>query len=162
MKRALWFAICCFCGSVFALEIPNGVVVLTIYGSVSPSNQGKVTVFTMDQLTKFPQTTFTTQTPWYDKPVKFTGPLLKDVLAAAGVKGGDITLVALNDYRVEMPYSDVTRYPVLLARLMNNKPMTIREKGPLFVVYPYDKHAELKKDLYYTRSIWQLSKIHMQ
>jgi hypothetical protein len=162
MKRALWFAICCFCGSVLALEAPKGVAILTISGSVGQPNHGKEAVFTMDQLTKLPQISFTTQTPWYDKPVKFTGPLLKDVLAAAGAKGEKITLIALNDYRVEMPYSDVVHYPVVLARLMNDKPMPIREKGPLFIVYPYDKHEELKKELYYTRSIWQLSKINMQ
>ncbi|WP_293933510.1 molybdopterin-dependent oxidoreductase [Iodobacter sp.] len=162
MKLPLWFAICCFCSSVFALEAPGGAVILTVSGNVSQPNRGKEAVFTMDQLTKLPQISFTTQTPWYDKPVKFTGPLLKDVLAAAGAKGEKITLIALNDYRVEIPYSDVAHYPVVLARLMNDKPMPIREKGPLFIVYPYDKHEELQKELYYTRSIWQLSKINMQ
>jgi hypothetical protein len=157
------FLLCCFlCGTVFALEAPKGKVVLTISGVVSQPNVGKDAAFTMEALSKLPQVSFTSKTPWYDQPVKFTGPLLKDVLAAAGAKGEKINLWALNDYHVEMPAADIKNYSVVVARLMNDKPMSIREKGPLFIVYPYHKHSELNTELYFTRSIWQLSKITIQ
>jgi hypothetical protein len=162
MQFARLLFLCFLCSAVFALDAPKGKVVLTVSGAVSQPNVGKDAVFTMEALTKLPQVSFTTKTPWYDQPVKFTGPLLKDVLAAAGAKGEKISLWALNDYHIEMPSADVRAYPVVIARLMNDKPMSVREKGPLFVVYPYDTHSELNTELYFTRSIWQLSKIIIQ
>ena len=38
----------------------------------------------MKMLESLPQTSFTTATPWWAQPRKFTGPLLRDVLAASG------------------------------------------------------------------------------
>lgn len=145
-----------------ALEKPAGPVVLTVQGSITQANQGQKAQFDMRMLEKLPQKTFTTQTPWYPLPVSFTGPLLRDVLAAAGAKGSKITAVALNDYKTEIPFDDATRHEVIVARLMNNRPMPIREKGPLFIVYPFDTKAELRTELYYNRSAWQLSTLQIQ
>ncbi|WP_369819490.1 molybdopterin-dependent oxidoreductase [Acidovorax sp. Root217] len=116
----------------------------------------------MKMLEKLPQKSFTTQTPWYPQPVTFTGPLLRDVLAAAGAKGSKITAVALNDYKTEIPFDDATRHDVIVARLMNDRSMPIREKGPLFIVFPFDTKAELRTELYYNRSAWQLSTLQIR
>ena len=113
----------------------------------------------MLMLAALPQTSFTTRTPWYAQPRRFTGPLLRDVLAAAGAKGTLIRLTALNDYRVDMPFADAQRHDVIVARLLDAKPMAVRDKGPLFVIYPFDAHAELRGAVYYSRSAWQLRKI---
>ena len=37
--------------------------------------------------------------------------------------------------------------------------MRIRDKGPLFIVYPYDSSAGLQNQIYYSRSAWQVSKM---
>ncbi len=144
------------------LEKPAGPVVLTLQGGVSKTNQGEKAQFDMKMLEKLPQKSFTTQTPWYPQPVTFTGPLLRDVLAAAGAKGSKITAVALNDYKTEIPFDDATRHDVIVARLMNDRPMPIREKGPLFIVFPFDTKAELRTELYYNRSAWQLSTLQIR
>jgi hypothetical protein len=155
-----FLALVCF--TLNTLSASASDVILTVSTGAQQASPSKSVRFTMEQLTKLPQVSFTTQTPWYDKPVKFTGPLLKDVLHAAGVDGQRIWLIALNNYQVETPAIDMQRYSIVLARLINDKPMAIRDKGPLFVVYPYDQYSELKKELYYSRSVWQLSKIHVQ
>jgi hypothetical protein len=116
----------------------------------------------MQMLEKLPQHTFTTRTPWYPDAVTFTGPLLRDVLAAAGSKGNAITAVALNDYKTEIPMDDVHRHEVIVARLMNNRPMPIREKGPLFIIYPFDTKTELRTELYYNRAAWQLNALRIR
>jgi hypothetical protein len=41
----------------------------------------------MDMLAGLPPTTITTRSPWDKEPRRFTGPLLRDVLAAAGAQG---------------------------------------------------------------------------
>jgi hypothetical protein len=35
----------------------------------------------------------------------------------------------------------------------------VREKGPLFMIYPFDSDAALRNPLYYSRSVWQLKTI---
>ncbi|HBQ6508802.1 TPA: oxidoreductase, partial [Klebsiella variicola subsp. variicola] len=42
---------------------------------------------------------------------------------------------------------------------MNGEYMRVRDKGPLFIVYPYDSSTELQNQIYYSRSAWQVSKI---
>ena len=64
--------------------------------------------------TKLPQHSFSTQTPWYPSAVTFTGPLLRDVLAAVGAKGTKIAAVAFNDYKTEIPADDATMHGLAL------------------------------------------------
>lgn len=146
----------------FALDKPAGPVVLTISGALTQANDGGQAQFDMQMLQALPQQSFTTQIRWYPDPVNFTGPLMRDVLAAAGAKGSKITAAALNDYQTDIPFEDVLKYDVILARLVNGKPMTVRERGPLFIVYPYDTKAELRSELYYSRSVWQLRSLSVR
>ena len=140
---------------------PAGPVVLTLSGRVGLPNQGDKAVFDMSMLERLPQHSLNPPTPWYPQPRKFTGPLLRDVLAAAGSKGSLLKAVALNDYRVEIPADDADRFDMVLARLLDDKPMTVREKGPLFIIYPFEQHADLRKTLYYSRCAWQLKAIEV-
>lgn len=145
-----------------ALDPPKGKVILTLSGKVGTPNRGALAVFDMEMLAALPQHSFSTMTPWYKEPKKFTGPLLRDVLAAAGAGGKLITAVALNDYKAELPFEDSQKYPVLLARLLDDQPMSVRQKGPLFIVYPFDTAAELRSERYYNRSAWQLKALEIE
>lgn len=151
-----------FSGLSLALDKPIGPAVLRISGVVTQPNMQQQAVFDMAMLQALPQHSFTTQTPWYAEPVKFTGPLLRDVLAAAGAKGEGITAIALNDYRTEIPFSDALKYDLIVATLMNDQPMPVREKGPLFLVYPFDSKAELQAATFYNRSAWQLRALQIK
>ena len=51
---------------------------------------------------------------------------------------------------------------MIVARLMNNRPMPVREKGPLFIVYPFDTKSELRTELYYNRAAWQLNALRIR
>lgn len=144
-----------------ALDVPTGAVVLTLQGRVRLTNDGKRAHFDMAMLEALPQRTFQTRTPWYSQPRRFTGPLLRDVLAAAGAQGTALKLVALNDYQVDMPMDDAMRHDVIVARLLDDKPMAVRDKGPLFVMYPFDAQPELRSAIYYGRSAWQLRTIEV-
>lgn len=144
-----------------ALDAPKERPILTVSGKIGVKNAGDVARFDMKMLEALPQQTFTTSTPWYDKPVKFTGPLLADVLAAVKANGQTISAVAINDYKISIPVGDL-QYKPIVARLLDDKPMAVREKGPLFVVYPFDSRAELRSSTYYERSIWQLKALDIQ
>jgi hypothetical protein len=144
-----------------ALDKPSGAVVLTVSGRLRNPNDGALAQFDMAMIEALPQTSFTTWSPWYTQPRRFTGPLLRDLLAAAGAQGSKLRLVALNDYRVDMPMDDTQRHDVIVARLLDDKPMAVRDKGPLFVIYPFDAQRELRSATYYSRSAWQLRAIEV-
>lgn len=140
----------------WALDAPKGKVVLTVSGKLGAANRGGKAVFDLAMLEALPQKTFTTMTPWEKAPVKFTGPLLRDVLAAVKAQGTTLKAVALNDYKITIPLDDTTKFDMVLAHRMNDQPIPVRTKGPLFVVYPFDSNPALQNTVYYERSIWQL------
>jgi hypothetical protein len=73
-----------------------------------------------------------------------------------------VRAIALNDYRVDLPFDDAQHFDVLLARLLDGQPMAVRDKGPLFIIYPFDSSAELRTTVYYSRSAWQLKSLEVQ
>ncbi len=145
-----------------ALERPAGPVVLTIKGLIRIPNQGVQADFDMPMLERLPQTSFSTRTPWYAHARKFTGPLLRDLLAATGAHGSSLRALALNDYWVELPADDAMRFDVIVARLLDDQPMAVRDKGPLFLIYPFDAQPELRNPVHYSRSAWQLRTIEVR
>jgi hypothetical protein len=145
-----------------ALEPPKERVVLTVSGKIGVKNGGETARFDMKQLAALPQHSFTTNTPWYDRPVKFTGPLVADVLAAVKASGNTVRAVALNDYAIDIPVTDTTQHKMIVARLLDDQPMAVRDKGPLFLVYPFDDSATLRTSTYYQRSIWQLKALDIR
>jgi len=148
-------------GPARALDRPAGVVVLTLTGSLRRANDAGRALFDMAMLEALPQISHATRTPWYAQSRRFTGPLLRDVLAAAGAHGTKLRLLALNDYQVDMPMDDAQRHDVIVARLLDDKPLAVRDKGPLFVIYPFDARPELRSAVYYGRSAWQLRSIEV-
>ena len=145
-----------------ALQAPLGEVMLTLTGKLMSPNDGAMAQFDMAMLEKLPQTSFATRTPWYAQPRKFTGPLMRDVLREAGAKGSMLRVRALNDYRVDIPFDDTQRYDLIIARLLDDQPMAVRDKGPLFAIYPFDNQPELRNAVYYSRSAWQLRTIEVR
>lgn len=147
----------------FALDAPAGKVVLTVIGKLANPNDSGAASFDLAALQKLPQHSFSTKTPWYAKPRRFSGVLLVDLLAAVGAPAGvTIKAVALNDYRVDIPAGDLTRDRAMLAWLLDDKPMPVREKGPLVIIYPFDDMPELRTAVYYSRAIWQLRTLELK
>ena len=146
----------------WALEAPKERPILTITGKIGVTNAPNAARLDMKMIEALPQHSFTTRTPWYDRPVKFTGPRLSDVLQLVRAQGQTIGATAINDYRITIPASDATQHGVIMARLIDDQPIPVREKGPLFIVYPFDSSATLRSSVYYERSIWQLKALDIQ
>ena len=60
------------------------------------------------------------------------------MLGAVGAQGRTLRAIALNDYKVDIPFDDVRTIDVVMARLLDGRPMPVRDKGPLFIIYPFD------------------------
>jgi len=145
-----------------ALPEPQGRIILTVSGNVSVTNHDGVAVFDRAMLKAMPQVTIRTTTPWLDGQSEFRGPLARDVLARAGARGERLVAHAINDYVVNIPRADVERFGVILALELNGKRMRIRDKGPLWIIYPWGEHTELQIGTYYERSVWQLKQLHVE
>jgi hypothetical protein len=149
-------------GVTYALDKPVGRAILTVSGEVSQTNAGKEAQFDAAMLDKLPQHKLTVETPWYKGAQTFEGPLLRDVANAVGIKGKKLYVVALNDYAAEIPMDDIKKYDVVLARKLNGKVLGVRDKGPLFIMYPFDKHPELRVKDIYNRCVWQVNRIRVE
>lgn len=141
------------------LPKPTGEVILTITGDIENTNGDKIAEFDMAMLDRLASRTTETATPWYDGPRSFSGPLVSALLEAVGGHGTTIRAHAVNDYSADIPIEDAMSFPVILATRINGAPMSVREKGPTFLIYPFDENPELYNEKYFGRSVWQIHKI---
>ena len=114
-------------------------------------------------LEALPQTRFSTQTLWTEGALTFSGPSLRKVLDMAGIKvgtkAGPLVLHALNDYEVQIDPEDIAEdWPIIATRIDGN-PFSVRENGPLWLIFPYDRDEEFRRDRIYAVSVWQLVQI---
>lgn len=144
-----------------ALEKPGGEVILTISGAVRNPNDGAAAVFDLAMLEALAGRYAELETPWTEGRTRFGGPYLRSVLEAAGAQGKQLRVKALNDYEAHVPFEDAAALDTILATRMNGEPMSVREKGPLFLIYPFDTNPELYNEKYFGRSVWQIREIEV-
>ncbi|WP_157727683.1 molybdopterin-dependent oxidoreductase [Stappia sp. ES.058] len=144
-------------GSVLAGSVlADGEVVLTVDGRVAGDAPAE---FTLADLQALGTERIETTTPWHDGLMVFEGVALSRLMAHVGARGDTLTGIALNDFYTEIPLSDAAEFDVLVAYRANGADLTVRDKGPLFIIYPFDRFPELRNELYYSRSIWQLRRL---
>jgi hypothetical protein len=164
LGRLLGRAVCLlllFTGPAAAqpLDPPAGTPVLHIHGAISRTNAADGAWFDLDMLDGLGTVTIETATPWTEGVQRFEGPLLADVLAAAGASGDAVLVRALNDYEAEIPLATVAEVPMILATRRDGMRMEVRDRGPLWIMLPFDERPELNVDLYYRFSVWQVAEI---
>lgn len=153
-----------FATSALAADLaqPKGEVILTITGNIENTNDGDSAKFDREMLESLGMTTITTSSPWYDSKMNFEGVSFKKVMDLVGAKGDTIHAFALNDYDTEIPMSDLDDSGVILAMKLNGEIMKIRDKGPIFVIYPYDSASPYQAQTYYARSAWQVTRMTVE
>lgn len=156
------FAMLCGGASAVELPAPEGRVLVTVSGAIGFCNADGGAAFDLAMLDALESRETVIETPWYEGRRRFSGPTLKALLEAVGASGDTLRVVALNDYSAEIPISDVLAYPVILATRIDGKVMSVREKGPGFVIYPFDVAPELYNEMIFGRSVWQVSRIEVR
>jgi hypothetical protein len=135
---------------------PQAETILVIDGNLSA---GEPVAFDLARLKSLPLTTITTATPWTEGENRFEGVRIRDLLERLGAGGRGVVADAVDDYRIAIPLEDIRDYDVIIAYAMNGKPLPLDDKGPLWIVYPFSEHFGLQKDLYFSRSVWQLNRL---
>ena len=141
------------------LAKPAGKPILVISGNISNTNVDDTAQFDRDMLEAIGLVAVETTNPWYDGRVRFEGVSMDKLMSLVGAKGTKVTAVALNDYVSSLPLEDFKRFNVILAMKRDGNYMPVRDKGPLFIIYPYDSDPQLQTQTYYTRSAWQVAKL---
>jgi hypothetical protein len=141
------------------LPSPTEKTILTVSGKIGVANKDGAAQFDRPMLEAIGWSSFDTTTPWFSGVSKFEGILMDKLMDTVQASGATIIATALNDYATELPRSDFSQYGVLLALKRDGEYMPVKNKGPIFIVYPYDRYPELKHQKFYGRSAWQVSRL---
>ena len=144
-----------------ALPAPSGKKILSIAGRIGAPNQGANAVFDMPMLESLGLISLRTSTPWFTGEVVFEGVLMTTLMDVIGASGDKLMVFALNDYTTEIPMADFAKYKPILAVKRDGRYMPVSDKGPLFIVYPFDTSAELRSQKFYSRSAWQIARMEV-
>ena len=139
-----------------ALGAPEGQTLLEV------ADADKVVAFDRQMLETLGMNEIETTTDWTQGVQRFSGPKLADVLAAADVLGGELSAAAINDYTVAIPRDFAERHGAMLALSMNGRPMSVRGKGPIWLVFPRDDDEALQRTEVNAYWIWQLARIDVR
>ena len=143
------------------LPAPSGNPILSVTGKITKTNEAASAVFDRPMLEALEQATIRTVTPWFDGVMTFEGVPMTRLMEATGADGTTLIVHALNDYTSEIPIEDFAKYNPILAIKRNGQYMAVRDKGPLFIIYPYDSSPELNKQKFYSRSAWQIARMQV-
>jgi hypothetical protein len=130
--------------------------ILTITGEIGAGDQDGKLVLDRTAFEAMTMSVVRTETPWTDGMVIFEGVPLKSLLDLAAAKGEVIHAVALNDYAVDIPVEDSANPKVIVAYRMNGETMRVRDKGPLWLIYPLSDDPSLQTEATHNKMIWQI------
>lgn len=141
------------------LSTPEGEVILTVSGLIDVTNTAETAQFDLNMLEALDSTIIETSTIWTEGKNVFQGVSLEVLVEKLGIEGTTLKATAINDYAIEIPLTDAVEGGPIVAYKMDGKTMSVRDKGPLWIVYPYDSNSDYRSEVVYSRSIWQLDRI---
>ena len=157
----------------------KGPILLTVTGEVENPNRGgynpdidkffgynevefsKAAEFDLAALEGLKMTAIKADFPKGGDVYTYEGPLLADVLAAAGATGGKITVQALDGYAVEAPLEEMVAQGAIVALKRNGQPFGIGGFGPTQIVFPRAERSDLK-DMPDDRWVWSIFHINVR
>jgi hypothetical protein len=136
---------------------------LTITGNIGKPNRGaldpvldqmmakqkikfdKARVFDFAALAAMPAVTIKPTIEYDNKVHTLSGPLLADVLKAAGVTGdaGKLAMQAVDGYAPTISIADARKYRFIVATHMDGQTMALGGLGPLWGVYDADRFPDM-------------------
>lgn len=141
-----------------ALDRPTGPTILTVDGLINVFNYAGEARFDRAMLAALDWQEVETYTDYTEGVQHLAGPSLSSLLEVLGVTSGNLRGVALDDYVIDIPVADAAEFDVILALEWGGKPMRVRHKGPIWIVYPAPTPEDID-ELLSSRMIWQLTRI---
>lgn len=137
---------------------------LTVTGAIGKANRGPIDIaldqmmakqkigfdractFDFGTLTALPSVSIKPTLEYDNKARMLKGPLLSDVLMAAGANPADgtsLTMRAVDGYSPTITMGDVRKYRFIVATHLDGKPMPLGGLGPLWAIYDADRFPEM-------------------
>jgi hypothetical protein len=135
---------------------------LTVTGAIGKPNRGpldpvrdqmmakqkiafeKARVFDFPALVALPAVTIKPTTEYDNKVHTLRGPLLMDVLKAAGVADtGKLAMRAVDGYSPTISMSDARRFHFIVATHLDGQTMPLGGLGPLWAIYDADRFPDM-------------------
>ena len=160
-------------------ETVDGTVLLTVTGSVENPTRGaydpdsdkffgynevefsKAAQFDFDALTALDNVKVKADFPKGRQVHEFEGPLLVDVLKAAGATGEMVTMQALDGYAIEVSLTELEAKGAVIALKRDGVAFGIGDFGPTQIVFPRAERADLK-DMTDDNWIWSIFHISVE
>jgi hypothetical protein len=144
-----------------ALAMPQGTVILEVDGAIHRQSAGTTAQLDLAMLDALPQISFSTTTIWTQGIASFSGPPLLSVLDWLEADPGKITASAANEYSITLSPDTVDQAFPILATRKDGVPFSLRDSGPIWLIYPFDSDEKYSNDLIYSQSVWQLTGLHV-
>ena len=135
-------------------------VVLTVTGKHGLETDEKAAL-TFGTIRELPSFSFTTKTPWTEGEDNWEGVRLSVLLEHLGTSSSEFLAWADDGYEATFKGVDVEKYPVILAYKKNGEFLSLRDLGPLWIMFPFDQYKELDAQHIYEIAVWQLSRIEI-
>ncbi|PWS35518.1 hypothetical protein DFH01_18110 [Falsiroseomonas bella] len=138
-------------------EAPRGRPILQVTGRIGAAEGVRFDLVALEALGR---ADLVTRTAWTgDAPRRFAGVPLARLLQHVGAQGQMLRAVALNDYAITAPVPELLQHGAFLATREDDQPLRIRDRGPVWMIFPWSQRPELDVALVRERSIWQLRAI---
>jgi hypothetical protein len=135
---------------------------LTVTGAIGKTNRGpfdamrdqmmakqklafdKAHAFDFGALTAMPAVTIRPTLEYDNKPHELRGPLLLDVLKAAGAAAeGKLAMRAVDGYAPTLTIADARKYRFIVATHLDGQTMPLGGLGPVWAVYDADRFPDM-------------------
>jgi hypothetical protein len=127
--------------------------------TVTNVTEGRNVSFSYDDLLELPQIEFRTTTIWKSEVDSYSGPSLATVLDAAKMPYADLRIYAINDYAADFPAKKIEADAPILTIQVNGEPFSVRQKGPIWLLFPFDDNDDYRTEDNFALSVWQLRQI---
>lgn len=129
--------------------------ILTLYGDVAKQS------FTREELMQLADRTIETETPWTEGRQVFLGVSAQKLLKVYDKQGHELKVHALNDYWSKLSTDEINKYNPVFAIKKNGEWMPIRDKGPIWVIYPLSEFNQYDNEILHSRMVWQVNRIEI-
>lgn len=143
------------------LPLPTGKAVLVVSGKLARTNVDRQAHLDIDMLRSMPVTELVTTTPWETQAQTFTGVRVNALLDYLGSDSTMMVAIGLDDYRFTLKNVDFDKFPVIIAYQQNGQNLSLRQLGPLRIVFPYTDYPELDTGINEFSAVWQLVQLQL-
>lgn len=132
-----------------------------LLGKLNPNAPEYITPLSVEKTFKLQK--FHLYNPWEKQENTYEGILLNQLIEKYGSKDTKILkLIALDDYTIDFPKSLYENERILLAAKVDGEFISIREKGPMRIVFVDYNTEEKKYELNLEKWLWMIKKIEFQ